>query len=349
MFRSAEKNIVKSDVSIREALAVMEKADMKILLLVDNAGKLLGTCTDGDIRRAIVRTGDANSPISEAANATPITVSQETNPGDIDALLRKHDIHYVPVIDDAGTVVSLVSAEDRFPTNEMNVPVVLMAGGLGRRLRPLTEDCPKPLLKLGDKPILLRIMERFRDQGFRRFYISINYLGHMIEEYFGTGKDFGLEISYLREDERLGTGGALALLPDNMDEPFIVMNGDLITEMDFRRLVEHHRECQSIATMCVREHKTTIPFGVVTFEGSAYLGVKEKPALTHHINAGIYCLSKSALSVVPKGKEYDMPSLFSDLDERGDPCAVHVVHDAWIDIGTQDQFNAAKKRFSSSG
>ena len=293
-----------------------------------------------------MRTGSARTPISEAANTNPATFPPNFNPGWVKTYLRKHNVHFIPIVDEQRRVHGVVSAEDHFPTADLNVPIVLMAGGLGSRLMPLTANCPKPLLPLDDRPILQHIIECFIEQGFKRFFISINYLGHMIEEFFGTGSHLGAEISYLRENRRLGTGGALDLLPVNMDEPFIVMNGDLLTEMDFRALVAHHRQSESIATMCVREHLTSIPFGVVNFEGNAYLGVDEKPTLKHHINAGVYCLSHAAREVVPHDEFYDMPSLFQDLHERGRNCAVHVMRDSWIDIGTPDQYKAAQRRLS---
>ena len=347
MIRPAHQNLVRENSTIRDALRVLEDAQVKLLIVVDENDKFVGTCTDGDIRRAILRSGSARTNVNEAVNRSPVTFEPNFNPGWVKTFLRKHNVHFVPIVDRDRLVHGIVSAEDHLPTVDLNVPVVLMAGGLGSRLLPLTSNCPKPLLPIGDRPILQHIMERFLEQGFSRFFISINYLGHMSEEYFGSGKQIGAEISYLRENRRLGTGGALDLLPTNMDEPFIVMNGDLITEMDFRALVSHHRQSESVATICVREHLTSFPFGVVDFDGSVYLGVDEKPTLKHHINAGIYCLSHAAREVVPHDEFYDMPALFEDLRERVRNCAVHVMHDSWIDIGTPDQYRSAQKRFQT--
>jgi NDP-sugar pyrophosphorylase family protein len=234
--------------------------------------------------------------------------------------------------------------------HESRVPVVLMAGGLGRRLRPLTDTCPKPMLRLGGRPLLERIIERFIAQGFREFHISVNYLGHQIEEYFGNGERMGCSISYIRERRQLGTAGALSLLPAELEGPFVVMNGDLLTEVDFQALVKRHQDTGYAATMCVREHATTVPFGVVEMaEGGRYRAMVEKPTLVHHVNAGIYCLSREALYVVPNDRFYDMPSLFQDLDLQGRTCGVHVVGGLLLDIGTPVEFERAQDMFKDGG
>lgn len=345
--RPANENIVEPSLSIHEAMSRMEVVRRKILLIADADGHLIGTLTDGDFRRFILRTHGISGTVLDVAQREPVVLREDFNPGHIPTLFRTHDISCAPVIDAQRRVTGLVCLEEPGDGAEINVPVVLMAGGLGRRLMPLTANCPKPLLPLGDKPILAHIIGQFKRQGFRRFFISVNYLGHMIEEYFGSGHALGVEISYLRENKRLGTGGALDLLPRNMDEPFIVMNGDLITEVDFRELVRHHLDSRAVATMCVREHLTSIPFGVVNFEGSRYIGVQEKPTLHHHINAGIYCLSQAARQVVPSDAFYDMPTMFSDLSRQNLNCSVHAIADTWIDVGTPEQYEFAQRRISA--
>lgn len=347
VIKHAQENIVSKEMTIHDAMVRLNTVRHKILLIADEAGRLLGTITDGDIRRFILRTRGLTGHVMEAAQSDPVTLDRDFNPGLVANLFRTHDIQCAPVVDQNRIIQGLVCLGDFSDLNEINVPVVLMAGGLGRRLMPLTAQCPKPLLPLGDKPILEHIIGRFVDQGFRRFFVSVNYLGHMIEEYFGSGHHLGVEISYLRETKRLGTGGALDLLPRNMDEPFIVMNGDLLTEVDFRELVRHHKSTGAVATMCVREHLTSIPFGVVQFEGSRYLGVQEKPTLKHHINAGIYCLSKEAREVVPSDSFYDMPTMFLDLAQRQLSCAVHVISDTWIDVGSPEQYELARRRITA--
>ncbi|GJL95901.1 MAG: alcohol dehydrogenase [Hyphobacterium sp.] len=345
MIQSADGITISLDAPLLEALGKLEKSAIKILFVVDEDGRLVGACTDGDVRRGILKAGDLSAKAREIMNRSPIAIDEGMNPGDVRDLLRRHEIGVVPVVDAARRIKGVITHDTAARGVALETPVVLMAGGLGERLRPLTEDCPKPLLALGKKPILSHIIDQFVDQGFRRFFISVNYLGHMIEEYFGSGHDRGIEISYLREDKRLGTGGALQLLPQNMNYPFLVMNGDLVTETDFRALVNSHRESGAVATMCVREHRTSIPFGVVRFDGAAYQLTEEKPTIRNHINAGIYCLSKEARDAVPQDSYYDMPSLFDDLARESQPCSVHVIHDAWLDIGSIDEYERAQQRF----
>ena len=331
--------------TLREGLERLETSVTKILFVVDDDRKLLGTCTDGDFRRAIIRGAELDDDLLSITNRKPFVIKQGELV-DVESALRKRNVDYAPIVDEDGILLGLVGQDHLPRPSDKRVPIVLMAGGLGRRLMPLTKDCPKPLLQLGDRPILQHIIERFRDQGFRRFYISIGYLGHMIEDYFGDGEHLGVTISYLREDKRLGTGGALSLLPDNTHKPFIVMNGDLLTEMDFDDLIGTHMKTGAAATMCIREHRTNIAFGVVDNEGNRYTGVREKPTLTHNINAGIYCIGRDALRVVPDDLFYDMPTMFSDLMERKYECSVHLMRDSWIDIGSLTEFEAAQSRFA---
>ena len=340
------KNIeVEATTPLRKALEMLEASPVKIIVVLNNDRTLVGTVTDGDFRRAILRGDNMDSYVIDIANREPVSVHEDLNAGTLKSLIRERNVRYIPVIDDNGHLTGIYDGSITPTSSDLKIPIVLMAGGLGRRLMPLTADCPKPLLPLADKPILEHIIVKFRDQGYTRFYISINYLGHMIEDYFGTGKNWGVEISYLRENMRLGTGGALDLLPNNMQFPFLVMNGDLITEMDFDDIVRNHMEAGAAATMCVREYMTAVPFGVVKFHGNTYLDVEEKPTYTHHINAGIYCLSKDALESIPSGEFYDMPTLFEDLTEKQHPCSVHVMRDSWIDIGNPREYESAQSRF----
>lgn len=333
--------------SMFKALERLESSKIKIILLIDKNGKLTGTCTDGDFRRAIIRLGKVQGSVADIASANPFSVSETTNPGILKSLLNERNIKHIPLVDNLGHLKGLYVDTENSGIDNNNIPIVLMAGGLGRRLSPLTENCPKPLLPLGNKPILEHIILRFKEQGFKRFYISINYLGHMIEDYFGSGDSLGVKISYLRENKRLGTGGALNLLPDNMNYPLIVMNGDLLIESDFSDMVTHHKKSEAAATMCVREYLTVIPFGVVQFEGSTYLGVEEKPTLKHYINTGIYCLSKAAVEYVPDNEFFDMPTLFERLERENINCSVHLIRDSWLDVGSLKDYTLAKEKYST--
>lgn len=324
-------------------MRVLDSSAMQIVLVTEGDGKLVGVVTDGDIRRGLLRGSSMDSPVTEIMNRTPKTLSpQETSAAARAAMLRYH-VHSMPVVDGQGRVVDLRFLSDPRSGAFDEIPVVLMAGGQGKRLRPLTEDTPKPLLELGSKPILEHILDRFVAQGFRRFFISVNYLGHMIEGHFGDGTQWDVSIQYLREDQQLGTAGALTLLPEDISGPVIVMNGDLITGADFREIVHLHGETRAAATMCVREHRTQIEFGVVDTEGDFFRRVREKPVITQKINAGIYCLDQKAIRSIPKDEFYDMPTLFQELTERDHPCAIHQLNAVeWLDIGTPKEYERAR-------
>lgn len=340
-----DKFTVSVETSLRNVMQVLDQTSVQIVLVVDDENRLLGTCTDGDIRRALLAGAEMDSVVSDAMNHDPIVAQDTEAPDQIRSMMRRNGIRQVPIVDKERHVDGLFLLADPRTSERPRAEVVLMAGGLGKRLRPLTENCPKPMLPIGGKPLLEGIVSRFRDQGFQDFYISVNFLGHMIEEHFGTGDHLDVNITYLREDRQLGTAGALALLPDDAADTLIVMNGDLITELDFRMLIDAHEESGAVATMCIREHRTTIAFGVVESEGHKYVNTVEKPTIMNHINAGIYCISKSALAMIPQDSFYDMPTLFADLVKAEQPCGVFKLRDLWYDIGTAAEYNKAKRVF----
>ncbi|MCI7477621.1 MAG: alcohol dehydrogenase, partial [Selenomonadales bacterium] len=223
--------------------------------------------------------------------------------------------------------------------------VLLMAGGLGMRLRPLTENCPKPLLRIGDKPILQIIMESFVKEGFLDFYISVNYKSEMIEEYFGNGEHFGVNISYIHEPKRLGTAGAVGLIPDVIDEPIIVMNGDLLTNVNFSQLLAFHNNNNAVATMCGREYKIQVPFGVINYDNWEIKSLEEKPMLTNFVNAGIYVLNPDVVKAVKKDEYLDMPDLFTQLISENKKVLVFPLRESWLDIGRMEDFERARQEF----
>jgi dTDP-glucose pyrophosphorylase len=331
--------------SLRKVMVVIDQTRIQIALVTDASNRLVGTCTDGDIRRALLKGHELSAPVEVAMNRNPITARDGESRAEIIARMRRAKVLQVPIVDAGGVLksVALLSDPRRHPLDE--APVVLMAGGVGSRLRPLTDNCPKPMLPIAGKPLLERILNTLRDQGFSTVYLSVNYLGHVIESYFGTGDSFGLEIAYLREDRPLGTAGALRLLPSDISSPVIVMNADILTDLDFRALLEHHTFSGNAATMCVREHRTTIPFGVVEHEDGRYIRTTEKPTLSHQINAGVYCLEAEVLNHVPAVASYDMPTLFEDLTAAGRRGGVYPIHDAWLDIGSPADYERAQMLF----
>ena len=333
--------LVGPDTPALEALRIIDSSRLQIAMVVDGAGRLLGTVTDGDVRRALLTGKALTSPVTEIMFRTPTTAPPEADRETLLGLMQAKVLRQIPIVDAQGRVVGLESMMSLMATRELANPVVLMAGGRGERLRPLTDACPKPLLKVGGKPILERILENFLSQGFRRFYISVNYKAEMVEAHFGDGSRFGASISYLREEKPLGTAGALTLLP-KLDLPFLVMNGDLLTKVNFAHLLDFHTEEAAAATMCVRDYTTQIPFGVVRAEGNKLLRIDEKPSQTVFVNAGIYALSPDVLGNIPAGEAYDMPRLFETLVAGGAKTLVFPVRDAWLDIGRMDDYERAQ-------
>ena len=339
------KMAVGPEASLRQAMQLLDLARVQIVLVTDTDGRLIGTCTDGDIRRALLAGKTLQDPVDLVMNRNPRTASETESNTAVRARMRRLGLLQMPVVREDGVVTNLVLLSDPRLEAYSDIPVVLMVGGLGTRLMPLTKNCPKPMLPIGGRPMLERIVDRFREQGFERFFFAVNYLSEMIEDYFGDGTRHDVSITYLREEEKLGSGGALSLLPRDLTRPMIVMNGDIITQLDFRHLLDLHEQMKAEATMVVREHRTAIPFGVVDFEGHVYRDVREKPTLVHHINAGIYCISPTALELIPKDTFFDMPDLFTELAVRHRNCGVYELHDLWYDVGTHADFERAQSLF----
>lgn len=337
--------LVREGASVHEAVATIDASAVQIALVVDGERRLLGTITDGDVRRAILRGVSLEDPVTQVMNENPTTAREHDDPETVLALMRQRRLHQVPVLDATWRVVGLRVIDDLLvPTRRTN-PVVLMAGGLGSRLRPLTDDCPKPLLRVGSNPILETILEKFVQSGFQRFYISVNYRAEMIEEHFGNGDRWGARIDYLREEQRLGTAGALSLLPERPTEPVLVMNADLLTQLNFSHLLDFHTSHGSMATMCVREYEMQVPYGVIETRSHRILDIREKPTERYLVNAGVYVLEPKALDLIPGNRCFDMPELFRMLIGRGAETAVFPIREYWMDIGQLEDLQRAKGHF----
>ena len=324
--------------SILTALAALDRGAMQIVLVVDSERRLLGVVTDGDIRKHILRGGSLDFPIAPLMNATPV-VAKETEPhSDRLARMRNRTVHQLPLVDEEQHVVGLVTLDDLLAAHVQPNLVVLMAGGIGSRLRPLTSDKPKPMLKVGARPILETIVLQFRDHGFRRFIIAMNYLGEQIANYFGDGSRFDAEITYLRETKPLGTAGALSLLGDRPADPFFLMNGDLLTKLNFASLMAFHQASGAPLTMCVREHALTIPYGVTEICGDRLERVVEKPTYRHLVNAGIYACNPEIVDLVPRDRASTMIDVVQLLIKRGKRPSVFPIHEYWVDVGQHGDF-----------
>ena len=333
---------VLAEKTILEILQVIDRSALQIALVVDENDKLLGTVTDGDIRRALLTGISLEKPVAEIMNCNPSTVHEKQERYAILMKMQEKNLNQLPVVDDKGRVVDLVSLKELTYKARRENPVILMVGGLGTRLRPLTNNCPKPLLKVGNKPILETIIENFIEDGFYKFYFAVNYKSDMIEEYFGDGNRFGVEIKYIHEKKRMGTAGALSLLPEKLKVPAIVMNGDLLTKVNFSQFLDYHEEQKALATMAVREYNYQIPYGVIHFEDSKIIDIEEKPSQSFFVNAGIYILSPEAVDRVNKEEFFDMPDLFNEIIKENKVTAAFPIREYWLDIGKMDDFEKAQ-------
>ncbi len=331
---------------IINAIEIIDAEATGIALVVDDDNRLLGTVTDGDVRRAILKGIQLDESVSRIMNSQPTVAKVNDNKEAILSRMKLKDLKQIPILDDDGRVVSMEMINELIRADERENWVLLMAGGMGKRLNPLTNECPKPLLKVGDKPILETIIQNFIDHGFRRFYVSVNYKAQMIEDYFGGGAKWGVEIRYLREAEPLGTAGALSLLPETPGHPLVVMNGDLLTKVNFGHLLDFHKEHKACATMCVREYKLQVPYGVVQMDKHRLKGIIEKPVQQFFVSAGVYVLDSEVLKHIPRNTLIDMPALFERLISKKLETAVFPVREYWLDIGRIGDFERANGEFA---
>lgn len=333
--------------TIQDALSIIEKEGMRLALVVDDDHHLLGTVTDGDIRRALIQNKRTSLPVSDIMSTSPTTAIFGTPREQLLDVMDSKGLLAIPIIQD-GRIVGLETLHQIIHKAKYENPVFLMAGGFGTRLRPLTDNCPKPLLKVGDKPILETVLKRFILSGFRKFYISTHYLPEMIEDYFGNGEEWGVSITYIHESKPLGTGGALGLLPDDLpDLPIILMNGDVLTKIDFEALLGFHNDNDAIATMSVREFEYQVPFGVIQSEGCEIKSIVEKPIQRFHVNAGIYVIGREIIDSVIKNECIDMPNLLERHFNKG--VLVYSFYEYWLDIGRIDDFNRAQLDIAKFG
>ncbi len=335
--------LLSTKATIRDAIAVLEKNQCSVI--VDSEGKILGTVTDRDIRKALLRKTSLDSSVCGIMNKSPTTLTFPLEPSEIRRKLSKKGFEQFPVVDSEQKVVGLHTNRELQNVKFPNL-VVLMAGGLGSRLSPLTETCPKPLLKVGHRPVLETIIENFREHGFYRFLISVNFQSEMIENYFQDGRQWGASIEYLREKEALGTAGGLSLLNEPVEQPLIVMNGDLLTKLNFRRLLEFHEHHDALITMCVREYDFQVPYGVVKLDGSYASTLEEKPVHRFFVNAGVYVISPEILTSIPKNQFYNMTDVISPLLEQK-KVASFPIHEYWIDIGEIEDFQQADGEYET--
>ncbi len=341
-----QKALIAPSTSIKELIKIIDVHSLQIGVVVDRKKRLLGTVTDGDVRRGILKGVGLEKPVEFIMFKRCVSAAVEEGRDNILALMKRKQIHQVPLLDKKGRVVGIEYLDELLQTGARDNWVVLMAGGLGTRLKPLTDDCPKPLLNVGTKPILETILENFIEHGFHNFFIAVNYKNEMVKKHFGDGSRWGVKLRYLEEAKKLGTAGALDLLPGRPDKPVFVMNGDLLTKVNFSQLLHFHHENRSDATMCVREYDFQVPFGVVKMEGHHIRGIDEKPVHRFFVNAGIYVLDPKVFNHIPANTPLDMPHLFESIIRKKCRAAAFPIREYWVDIGRVDDLERANGDFS---
>ena len=337
--------LLKPTSTIKEALQIIDTGAMKIALVVDEDAKLLGTLSDGDIRRGLLNNLSLDDTIETIVFTKPTTCCVEDTKETILEVALQKKLYQVPIVDHQGRLVGIEEVDELLKPVYKTNRVVLMVGGLGTRLRPLTDHTPKPMLKVGDKPILETIILNFKKYGFTNIVLSVSYKSEVIEAYFKDGKEFGVNIEYVHETQRMGTAGALSLMRDKLNEPFFVMNGDLLTNMNFEHMMKHHISNNSIATMGVREYDFQVPYGVVNVDGENILSIEEKPVHSFFVSGGIYVLDQSALELIPNDEFYDMPTLFENIIEHKMKSVSFPIREYWLDIGRLEEFEKANNEY----
>lgn len=335
---------INQNASIKQALKVIDKGAIKVAVVLSDDGLLLGMLSDGDIRRALLKGMSLDDSITSIINKHPVVANINDTKERILELANKKKLHQIPIISNGKLIGIQDIREFLAPKNKPN-KVILMVGGLGTRLRPLTNDVPKPMLDVGNKPILHTIVENFAKYGYTDIIMCVNYKSEIIKEYFGNGDKFGVKIEYVLENQRMGTAGALSLLQKRPKDDFFVMNGDLLTNVNFEYLHEYHKDSNACASICVRKYEMQVPYGVVNVRANKVTSIEEKPTQSFFVSAGIYMFSPIVLDFIPKGVFYDMPTLFSELLKQGFAVHPFFIREYWLDIGKMDEYRRANDEY----
>jgi dTDP-glucose pyrophosphorylase len=336
------KALIRANATIEDVIHNLNQVALKIVLVVGEGGELEGTISDGDIRRGLLKGLDIHSQVDTIIHRNALVVPPDMDHAMVMQLMVANKIQQIPVVNADRHVVGLHMWDEITSPPTRSNTMVIMAGGMGTRLRPYTENCPKPMLVVAGRPMLEHIIERAKLEGFSHFVIAIHYLGQMIEDHFGNGEFLGVQIDYLREQSPLGTAGALGLLTPRLEAPFVVTNGDVITDIRYGELLDFHVRHGAAATMAVRVHEWQHPFGVVQTQGVDIIGFEEKPVARSHINAGVYALDPSALDVLTSDVRCDMPTLFERLQVKAKRTVAYPMHEPWLDVGRPDDLEKAR-------
>jgi len=338
--------IVKINTSIGEAIKILDSSALQILMVTDVENKLVGTITDGDIRRAILQNFKFDNPIFDIMNKNPIVVSDKIAKSEALDLMRLNKLRQLPIITENAKIIGLhVWDEIIAPTNLQNT-CVIMAGGFGKRLHPLTENYPKPLIKVAGKPMIERILDQAKNSGFKNFIMALNFRADLIKEFFGDGKKFGVNIEYIEEEKPLGTAGALSLINKKINLPVFVINGDVLADVNYGDILNFHNYYNASATMVVHSHEWQYPFGVVQLNGIDFLSIEEKPILKRNVNSGIYVLDPKIFKFLEKGAYCDMPNLLKKIKANKNRVVAFPMHEDWLDLGRHNDLDKANKKLN---
>ena len=347
MNQELQSHSITRDCTVREAIDQMNQNRVGILIVVDPEGILLGTVTDGDVRRAILRSISLSSSVEEIMCRHPLTVSPASTPSDVLQVMEEHRLHHIPVLDDDNRVVDLLHIGDFLGSPRHFSTAVIMVGGQGKRLHPITQSIPKSMVIVAERPALEHVIDQVISAGIEQVYLSVNHMADVIEDHFGDGEDVGVKIKYIREEEALGTGGSLRLLPQMPSGPFLVMNGDVLTTADLAQLFTFHNAHRSMMTIAAAEYCLKVPYGTLRLGNHHLLGLDEKPEFRFHCNAGIYAVEPEVLRFIPREGPCDMTTISDRLLENGLPVSVFPIYERWIDIGNPADLERAREVFSA--
>ena len=339
------KIVLREDNLIKTAIEKLNSHKQKIILVVSNNKKLVGTITDGDIRRGFIKGLTIKNKLKQVKNTKYLFVNSKASSDQARQLMIDNDIKNLPIIDKKKNIKGLYSFVTNLPNHNENIPFVIMAGGKGSRLKPITNNCPKPLIKINKKPILEHIIIKARNEGFKNFFITLNYLGHKIEKYFSDGKKWNVKIKYIKENYPLGTAGSLNLIKKYLKTNFIVVNGDILTSVNFSDLLDFHLKNKATATMTVKTHEIQHPYGVVNTEGMEIKNLQEKPIIKEYVNIGVYAFHPIALKSLKKSGYFDMPNVFSWLKKKKKKIIIFPLHETWVDLGIKKELKKIQKNF----
>jgi len=349
-----EQYLVFPECSIREVMVSIDRNSGGIVFVVDQKRCLVGSISDGDVRRAILKGIQLDVPIKHLldegakVDRRPVAAQNGTTGAELLRMMNEHSVRQIPIVNAEWQVLDIAFLSDLVKDYELPLRAVIMAGGYGVRLRPLTDELPKPMLPVGGQPLLQHTIEQLKKSGFSRVDLTTHYKANVIADHFGDGRDFGLQIEYIHEDSPLGTAGALREV-EGCDGPLLVMNGDILTQLNFRALMDYHRDHKAFLTVGVRQYQVQVPYGVIECDGTAVTGISEKPKLSFFVNAGIYLLDPRARNYIPGGQRFDMTDLMQRLVQEGCPVVSFPIVEYWLDIGSPLDYEQAKQDATANG